>query len=91
MNSPTYTESTDEPTPLNLFTAGKNFKFNNNIDELDTAEGIGFDEASHAHNQNNNGSQKQMTYEDSKGKSKIFGQRKSLFRSWFDKAALTKT
>lgn len=41
--SPTFTDSTDEPTPMSLFTKGKGFKFNMNLDE-DMNEGIGFDD-----------------------------------------------
>jgi hypothetical protein len=48
LNSPTYTDSTDEPTPLGLFSKGKDFKFNPHmIDQMDDTqflEGIGFDE-----------------------------------------------
>jgi hypothetical protein len=49
LNSPTFTDSTDEPTPLGLFTSSKGFKFNMPMDEdqiLSTQENIGFDDNS---------------------------------------------
>lgn len=49
LNSPTYTDSTDEPTPMNFFSQGKGFKFNGNMDE-EINEGIAFDDPN-----NNNG------------------------------------
>lgn len=65
LNSPTYTDSTDEPTPMNFFNQGKNFKFNNvnggssnnnNMDE-EISESIAFDDP----NNNNNNSNKQKS------------------------------
>lgn len=49
LNSPTFTDSTDEPTPMGLFKQGKGFKFNVGMDN-EMQEGIGFDDSNVTHN-----------------------------------------
>ena len=89
INSPTHTDSTDEPTPLSLFNNGKAFKFANGLlDEQEIGEGsIGFEERTGGEKRKDNTTKKAA---DKKDKSKIFGSQKSLFKSLFSNIGLKK-
>jgi len=44
LNSPTFTDSTDEPTPMSFSKQGRGFRFNMSAEEQEAQEGIAFDE-----------------------------------------------
>lgn len=44
LSSPTFTDSTDEPTPMSFFKQGKGFRFHTGENDNEGQDGIGFDE-----------------------------------------------
>ncbi|CDW77365.1 UNKNOWN [Stylonychia lemnae] len=84
--SPTYTDSTDEPTPMGFFNQGKGFQFNMNME--DDAENIGFEDSNvqQSKTQIENGKKDILPNQNQSAANKksIFGKKRSLFKSWFN-------